>query len=412
MTRILEGDGRYDPCSWHRPPGVSRSRLQRRPGLRCAGCTPVDILGKGHARNDAPEGESDAQEDPLKGHRTPPLRFKLRSGADLRSAPPMRWMVRGVLPMEGLAALYGPSGSGKSFLTLDLAAAVAGGTGEWFARRATQCPVTYVCLEGSLGIGNRLNAWCQYHGKPVPDSLRFVTEPFDLRKPGHVSELADAIKAVDGTGGLVILDTLNRAAPGVDENSSVDMGKVIAAATHLQALTGGLVLLVHHTGKDANKGLRGHSSLHAALDGAIAVLETNNRRQWSVAKSKDEEAGNVFEFKLLTLTVGVDDDGEAITSCVVLPDDTGSAVKRAKVPQGENQRLVMAALHPLFAAGVTGVPGVPATRPCIEMEAALAAGARNLTCATDKRTSRAREAITGLIKRGVLGCHDGWVWLA
>jgi putative DNA primase/helicase len=55
----------------------------------------------------------------------PELRFKLLSGVDLSNAPPMTWMLHGVLPSTGLAALYGPSGSGKSFLILDLACALA-----------------------------------------------------------------------------------------------------------------------------------------------------------------------------------------------------------------------------------------------------------------------------------------------
>ena len=41
-----------------------------------------------------------------------------------------------------MTALYGPSGSGKSFLMLDVAAAVAEGSNAWFGLRVRQCPVT------------------------------------------------------------------------------------------------------------------------------------------------------------------------------------------------------------------------------------------------------------------------------
>jgi len=50
-------------------------------------------------------------------------------------------------------------------------------------------------------------------------------------------------------------------------------------------------------------------------------------------------------------------------------------------------------------------------RPCIELEAAIAAAAKQLTCETHRRATRAREAITGLISRGVMGCNEGWLWL-
>jgi putative DNA primase/helicase len=349
--------------------------------------------------------------DRAKAPAKPEPRFKLLSGADLSNAPPMRWMVRGVLPLEGLAALYGPSGSGKSFLMLDVAASVAGGAYEWFGRRVAQCPVTYCALEGEAGMGKRMYAWSQHHKKPVPNTLRFITQPFDLLNAGDVVELAKAVQSAGGAGGLVILDTLNRAAPGADENSSVDMGRIIAAAKQLQSLTGGLVLLVHHTGKDATKGLRGHSSLYAALDGAIEVNRTDSRREWSVAKSKDDETGTIHAFKLEVVTLGHDDEGEEIPSCVAEADEARETVKRIKLPQGGNQRLIFDALRPLFLKGRTGMLGAPSARPCIELEAAVSAGAASLTCPTDKRTSRSRDAITGLVARGVMGCNEGWVWL-
>lgn len=342
----------------------------------------------------------------------PEPRFRLLSGAELSNAPPMRWMVRGVLPLEGLAALYGPSGSGKSFLVLDVAACVASGAYDWFGRRVTKCSVTYCALEGEAGMGKRVAAWSTYRQKLVPDALRFVTQQFDLLNAGDVLELAKAVQGVSGTGGLVVLDTLNRAAPGADENSSVDMGRIIAAAKQLQSLTGGLVLLVHHTGKDATKGLRGHSSLYAALDGAIEVNRTDGRREWRVAKSKDDETGPVYAFKLEVITVGHDEEGEEITSCVAIADDSRETVKRVKLPQGGNQRLTLDALRPLFLKGKTGIPGAPSARPCIQLEAAVIAGAASLTCPTDKRTSRSRDAITGLVARGLMGCNEGWLWLA
>lgn len=270
--------------------------------------------------------------------KSPAMRYRLLSGADLCNAPPMRWMVRGVLPLEGLAALYGASGSGKSFLMLDIAAAVAGGAYEWFGRRVTQAPVTYVCLEGEAGTGKRVKAWSLHHNKAVPDCLRFITQPFDLLSD-DVADLARAVIAGGGAGGLVILDTLNRAAPGADENSSVDMGNLIAAAKELQSLTGGLVLLVHHTGKDSTKGLRGHSSLYAALDGAIEVTANDSRRAWSVAKSKDDITGDAHPFKLEIVPVGKDDEGQDITSCVVVSDDSREVNTKRRPTLSKNQKI-------------------------------------------------------------------------
>jgi hypothetical protein len=209
---------------------------------------------------------------------------------------------------------------------------------------------------------------------------------------------------------VVFLDTLNRAAPTSDENSSKDMGEILEAAKQLQALTGGLVVLVHHTGKDSTKGLRGHSSLFAALDAAVEVSREGERREWRVAKSKDGADGDTKAFRLQVEMLGTDAHGEAITSCVVVPDTASEEVQRAKLPTGGNQRLVLDALRPMFKEGQCGKTGAPPLKPCIELEAAIAKAAGHLTCETHRRNTRAREAITGLVSRGVLGCHEGWLW--
>lgn len=344
----------------------------------------------------------DALADLLSRTNAPSLRFKVQSGADLCAAPPMRWMVGGVLPLEGLAALYGPSGSGKSFLALDVAAAVADGADAWFGRRVMRCPVTYCALEGEAGMGKRVKAWSLRYKKPVPADLRFITQPVDLLNPRDVADLAKAVHAAGGSGGMVILDTLNRAAPGADENSSVDMGSIIAAAKQLQILTGGLVLLVHHTGKDATKGLRGHSSLYAALDGAIEVNKTDSRREWRVAKSKDDETGTVHAFKLDVVAVGRDVDGDDITSCVATPDEAVSAVKRAKLPSGGNQKIALDTLSDsLSKSAESGRDGVPDGHPCIRVSEAVRLIAARLTCDAKRRTERAQQALTTLVAKEV-----------
>jgi hypothetical protein len=79
--------------------------------------------------------------------------------------------------------------------------------------------------------------------------------------------------------------------------------------------------------------------------------------------------------------------------------------------QGGNQRLVFDALLPMFKNGTSGKPGAPPLRPCIELEAAIVAGAAKLTCPRDRRTTRTRDAITSLANRGVFGLHEGWLWL-
>ena len=336
----------------------------------------------------------------------PEPRYKLLGADDLRNLPALAWRVRGVLPAVGLAGLYGPSASGKSFLALDMAAAIAGGH-RWFDCRVEAAPVVYAALEGEGGFKLRVAAWEAHTGRALPDGLAMVLQSFKLTEPQDVIDLAAVVPA----GAVVFLDTLNRAAPTADENSSKDMGEILSAAKQLQSLINGLVVLVHHTGKDTTKGLRGHSSLFAAMDAAVEVSRDGDRREWKVAKSKDGQDGDAQPFKLQIETLGTDDYGDAVTSCVVVRDTAAQDVRAVKLPQGGNQRLVLDALRPMFKDGTTGKPGAPPLRPCIELEAAVVAGAGRLTCQTDRRATRTREAITGLVSRGVMGLNEGWLWL-
>ena len=211
-------------------------------------------------------------------------RFKLLTDDELGALPAIQWLVRGVLPSSGIGAIFGPSGSGKSFLTLDLLACIACGS-EWFDNRVKAAPVLYIGLEGEAGIAQRVNARRSTHGPA--SRVRYLLTPLDIRTRSDRTALVDAIKSAGWDGGVLCIDTLNRAAPGLDENDSQHMGEVIGGAKALQAALGGLVLLVHHTGKDSTKGLRGHSSLLAALDCAIEVSRDDDRRAWRVFKSKD-----------------------------------------------------------------------------------------------------------------------------
>lgn len=261
----------------------------------------------------------------------PVTRYKMKSARDVLRSDPIKWRVKGVIPERGIAAIYGPSGSGKSFLVVDMAISIAKGA-DWFGYRAKSCPVVYVCLEGEAGLSVRLSA---YRAKgSIPKGIKFIDQPVNLLDTKDLRDLVTAIKANHMGEGIVIIDTLNRAVPGMDENSSVDMGHAINACKLIQQGVGGLVLLVHHSGKDATKGLRGHSSLHAALDAAIEVKRSGDDREWSVAKAKDGADGKGHPFMLEVVNMGDDEDGDPITSCVIRPS-AGAGVRAKPLTQAQ-----------------------------------------------------------------------------
>lgn len=280
----------------------------------------------------------------------------------------------------------------------------------WFDCRVKHASVLYVALEGEAGIAQRVKAYEAEHG-PVPPGFRVMLQPFDIRLPADRADLVRAIKAAGWAGGVLCLDTLNRAAPGMDENDSRSMGEVISAAKAIQAELGGLVLVVHHTGKDSTKGLRGHSSLHAALDCAIEVSREGDLREWSVHKSKDGEDGEAHPFRLDVVEIGTDEHGDPITSCAVVPEEAAAAATRSQKPKGGNQRIVYDALGELLRnAKHLGKAGSPPTRPCVELEAAVEAIAPRLPCEAKRKVERTRQAFTGLIASGSVVYREGWLW--
>lgn len=336
--------------------------------------------------------------------------FPLLSAADLLAQAPQPWRVRGILPTEGLAALYGPPGCGKSFLALDLLAAIAEGR-PWFDYAAVAAPCVYLGLEGEAGVAQRVRAYCARNG--TIDRLRVVLSPLDIRRPGDRRALADAILEAGMSEGVVAIDTLNRAAPGIDENDASAMGLLIEAAKDLREQVGGLVLLVHHAGKDISRGLRGHSSLLAALDAVIEVTRDGDRRSWQLAKAKDAGDDEARHFRLDVVDLGQDVDGWPVSSCVVEQEAPPSeSVRTAAAPGGGNQRIAWDTLGKLLRESKNfGMGKAPPTRPCVRLDDALDAIAPHLPCEAKRQRERAQQAIAGLIGRpGCLEHFDGWLW--
>jgi hypothetical protein len=330
---------------------------------------------------------------------TPPLPpgALLLTAAQLRQLPPTRYVVRGLLPSQGIAAIYGEPGSGKSFLAIDLAHAIAMGRAEWFGFPVQRVPVAYVALEGQGGLAKRICALELHTKQPCDDQLRFWCRDIQLLNENGTDLLAFQIISTLSRGAIVIIDTLNQASPGADENSSQDMGKIIAAAKRLAAAVGGLVILVHHAGKNRALGLRGHSSLLAAMDAVIEVTKEPAGRKWCVTKAKDDSGDVERDFDLVAHIVGQDAFGP-IMSCAVQQTIRPQGVKKARVT-GKHQRAALAELQRQLTAPSQAM----AYRTVLQHVASV--------LATAKPNDRAKEAVDALIRGGHLTLTDAGVSL-
>ncbi|MFD1195711.1 AAA family ATPase [Seohaeicola saemankumensis] len=352
----------------------------------------------GLPRPERPTSPLFALPDPTKP--TASSNIQILSRGDLDALPPMRFTVPGVLPETGVAAIYGEPSSGKSFLAIDLAAKISSGNPTWFGRHVVSRDVVYVALEGGRGIQQRCQAWDVVNGSHA-GKLKFVLSDLSLLDTDGVDSFIKAVMNACTPGAVIVIDTLAQATAGADENSAQDMGLVIKAAQAIATAISGLVLLVHHSGKDASRGLRGHSVLNGAMDAVINVERDRQtgRRSWRVTKMKDADDGASGQFELEGVALGTDKQGERVTSCAVreLTAISASSTGKPAMPTGQNQRAVFDALRARQDANKGW------DRAIVNQ---IAKEALN-SVQSQHRATRAKSAIEGLIDGGYINVDEG-----
>jgi hypothetical protein len=265
-----------------------------------------------------------------------PSRFVLARFADFKPLDGDDYCVKGLLPRSGLAVFWGPPKCGKSFVVFDLLMHVALGW-DYRGHRVRQGPVVYLCLEGGLAFRKRREAFRLAKLKDCDDPpFFFVTNPLSLATDRRA--LIDDIKRQVGEDipAVVCIDTLNRSLAG-SENSDEDMAAYIKAADAVRDAFNCLVVIVHHSGHEAQRP-RGHSSLMGALDVQIAVSRDAEDNVVALLEmAKDGEAGLVFVSRLENVEIGCDGDGDPVASCVVREVKDEAAKIAAKKP-GRSQR--------------------------------------------------------------------------
>lgn len=256
----------------------------------------------------------DAEEAPSKPAKR--RRFAPQTPEEFLRRPAPKWLVKNVLPLAGLALVYGASGSGKSFFTFDMCAAIVRGI-PWRGAQVVKGRGVYVVAEGAGGFRNRLEAYCGQHDvDPATMGMGLIANAPNLMDKLQVNELIVDLKAF-GDISFIVMDTYARVMVGGNENDAKDVGLVLAQCAKIHRETGAMVILVHHSGKDDTAGARGSSALRAAADVEIQVKGDSKARGAKVTKQKDGEDGKQYGFRLHTVVLGQDEDGEDITSCVV-----------------------------------------------------------------------------------------------
>ena len=233
------------------------------------------------------------------------------------------YLVKGILPREGVGVVWGKPKCGKSFWAYDLVMHVALGW-RYRKRRVKQCAVAYLALEGAHGFKNRIAAWRKKHleGYTNPVPFYLCDRPMPAGLAVSVRWLIESVNKTIGVSapGLIVLDTLNRSLAG-SESSDKDMGAYIKAADTLRETFHCFVLIIHHCGL-AEERPRGHTSLTGAVDVQISIKRNEDDIIFTTVEFlKDGEEGATITSKLETVPLGADDDGEHVNSCVIVAND-------------------------------------------------------------------------------------------
>lgn len=272
---------------------------------------------------------------------TPPVpmrNFPTKHAREIINEPAIEWAVQSIFQHRHVNAIYGWSGVGKSFIALDMAAAVATG-GEWFGYKTTAMPVLYVAIEGGSSLNQRLAAYEKGTGAEYPQNVEFYRGKFKLTDADLITDFIAQRKVQGQVGGMIIIDTLSKAIAGVDENSNAEMAKVVEQLELLRDGLNACVIVVHHSTKpDPKTGIAGHMRGAGALQAGIeGVLEVTKRPYWAediqedqkkntdpigfnrslkTSKVKDGSDLGFDDFMLNVVETGAFDNfGDKVTSC-------------------------------------------------------------------------------------------------
>ena len=239
---------------------------------------------------------------------------------------PIKWLIKGWIQRKGTHMVFGPSGVGKSFAVIDMAASIAcPEIEEWHGCKLKHGPVVYLTGEGFLGLRQRFVGWGAHKGvKDIPVYLS--SEARDLNTPDGLRDTIEEIRSYDTRPVLIVVDTLNRFMAG-DENKAQDTKTMLDACAALAEAFDCAVLLVHHSGvsENAQDRARGSSAWRGAMDIEIQVSGSGGRLTLNQTKNKDAERQKPLELEMLTVDVPgwIDEDGAQVTTCVI---ETSSAV--------------------------------------------------------------------------------------
>jgi hypothetical protein len=249
--------------------------------------------------------------------------------------PLTAWLIKDLLASVSYGVLAGQWGSGKTFVVLDLAACLMTGRPFVGHRIKRQCGVLFIAAEGVNELRRRLTALVREKcGGMRRAPFRWYEAAPTLLKPDAAPTLIAMARQAEASLqaefglplGLIVIDTVAASAGYAQQGAESDAavaGHILRVFAQVAEACCCVVLGVDHFGKNPEGGTRGSSAKESNAELVLACLgerelsgQVRNTRL-AVRKNKGGPQGQEYPFALRVVELGLDEDGDPITTMVV-----------------------------------------------------------------------------------------------
>lgn len=341
-------------------------------------------------------------------------KLRVWSYDDMLALDDPKWLVEGVLIEKTLALLFGKSNAYKSFLSIDMACALATGTSWHGSTAGKPRRVIYVATEGSRGVAKqRIPGWMDAHN--IPQNLRrnivVIPDEVMIDRPEWVDALIEVGRGLPEMPALVIVDIFGASMAGpetVHETATAWTRNAQRIMRELECT----VLTVAHTGWADETRARMHTHFWGSFDTRLKAEGDKDSLTTvlTVDRHKDADSTGKWGFRL-----DVVDTPSGGTTLVPRLDGDVETEPKAKVRRGSQKPDValQALSEALIESGrVIKGPNYPA-RPVVSLADWKAMCGRHGITASDEPDALKQafqRAAKKLITAGLVRQFDNNVW--
>jgi RecA-family ATPase len=211
--------------------------------------------------------------------------------------PPTNYLIDGIVPKPSVNVWFGPPGSNKTNVLIDLSMCAVAGA-EWLpgspiTYKAKRSSVLWIDTDNGKDIMHeRIAAFAKARSLKPEDPFYYITMPDPWIFMSDINSQMDLTATIDRLGiDLVVIDNLGNITGDIDENSAA-MVRIMSPLRQIADQTDTAIIVIHHqrkggaNGSRAGDALRGHSVIEASLDFAVLVVTDEETKLTTIKCTK------------------------------------------------------------------------------------------------------------------------------